>query len=146
LAPHINGARCADLFAGSGALGIEALSRGALHCEFIEPNRASCAQIGHHLEILGATQRGTCHTLTAREFLASASQTCDIVFIDPPFSQALVTPTCELLVESRGLAESALIYIESSAAEPCPSVPNHWTLHREKISGGVAYRLFQVGT
>jgi 16S rRNA (guanine966-N2)-methyltransferase len=144
LAADIHGARCADLFAGSGALGIEALSRGAATCDFIEPSRGSCTQIAHHLDTLGALDRGTCHNLSASAFLRQPHQAYDIIFIDPPFDQALETPTCQLIEESNCLATSALVYLESSADKPCPEVPDHWALHRDKVSGGVAYRLFHA--
>lgn len=145
LAPHIHGARCADLFAGSGALGLEALSRGASHCDFVDSSRQALGQIDSHLAALEAGDHGLCHPLAAAQFLKNASAPYDIVFIDPPFGQGLAAPTCAALEENQLLANNALAYVETASAEPCPDVPVRWTLHREKTAGGVAYRLFVIG-
>jgi 16S rRNA (guanine966-N2)-methyltransferase len=142
LTPEVHGARCADLFAGSGALGIEALSRGAGYCDFVDRSPTACTQISRHLEGLNAKNTGHCHRLSASDFLSQATGVYDVIFIDPPFSKPLASPTCHLLQDSGLLSKEALIYLESGADSPCPDVPAQWELHREKISGGVAYRLF----
>ncbi|MCB1689909.1 MAG: 16S rRNA (guanine(966)-N(2))-methyltransferase RsmD [Halioglobus sp.] len=143
LAPHIQGARCADLFAGSGALGLEALSRGASHCDFIDSAGDALSQIKQHLATLRAQDQGSCHATTAQQFLRQAGKPYDIVFIDPPFNRQLVEPVCAALALGDLLTSAALIYVETAATEPSPLVLAHWLLHREKVSGGVAYRLFQ---
>lgn len=145
LAPHIQDARCADLFAGSGALGLEALSRGAAHCDFVDTSAAALARVGDHLATLNATADGKCHLTPAAQFLQAASEPYDIVFIDPPFNRQLVAPTCALLAQSQLLGVGALVYIETAATEPPPDVPPGWAAHRDKVAGGVAYRLFTVG-
>lgn len=142
LAPHIQGARCADLFAGSGALGLEALSRGAGHCDFVDTAGAALSQIKQHLRTLEAHDTATCHTVTAQQFLQGAATPYDIVFIDPPFKLQMVESVCASLAVTRLLSDTAMIYVETAAAEPPPYVPEQWALHREKVSGGVAYRLF----
>jgi 16S rRNA (guanine966-N2)-methyltransferase len=142
LAPHIQGARCADLFAGSGALGLEALSRGAGYCDFVDTAGAALSQIKQHLRTLEAHDTATCHTVTAQQFLQGAATPYDIVFIDPPFKLQMVESVCASLALTRLLSDAALIYVETSATDPSPNVPAQWALHREKVSGGVAYRLF----
>tara|TARA_R110002073_G_scaffold190303_1_gene349090 strand:+ start:837 stop:1436 length:600 start_codon:yes stop_codon:yes gene_type:complete len=144
LAPHIQGARCADLFAGSGALGLEALSRGAAHCDFVDSASAALTGIRQHLRTLDAQDVGSCHALTAQQFLQQTLTPYDIVFVDPPFKLPLVEPVCASLTGSGLLADAALVYIETAAAQPPPTVPRQWTLHREKVSSGVAYRLFST--
>lgn len=144
LAPAIRDARCADLFAGSGALGLEALSRGAAHCDFVDSSRAALRQIGAHLTDLGA-ENGNCHIGSALDFLRGATTAYDIVFIDPPFGSGLVAPTCSLLASRGLLAGNARVYVEMAASEPLPELPVDWALYRDKIAGGVAYRLFVVG-
>ena len=146
LGADILGARCADLFAGSGALGLEALSRGADYCDFVDRSRSVISQIEQHLETLEAHDSGRCHTLPAEQFLQIRREAFDVVFIDPPFNQHLVSPTCIALERAQLLSREALIYIETGAKEPAPAVPTNWHPHREKISGGVAYRLFSVST
>jgi 16S rRNA (guanine966-N2)-methyltransferase len=142
LGADIPGARCADLFAGSGALGLEALSRGADYCDFVDRSRSVVSQIEQHLETLEAHDSSRCHTLPAVHFLQGHREAFDIVFIDPPFNQHLVSPICMALERAQLLSRSALIYIETGAKEAAPTVPANWHPHREKISGGVAYRLY----
>lgn len=144
LAPHLHGARCADLFAGSGALGLEALSRGAGHCDFVDSSKQVLVQIESHLTTLAGNDRGHCHPVPAEQFLDIAGEPYDIVFIDPPFDRALAEPTCTLLENRRLLADQAWVYIETAASDPCPEVPPRWTLYREKTAGGVTYRLFSI--
>ena len=141
----VHGARCADLFAGSGALGLEALSRGATHCDFVDTSAAALRQIEAHLDDLGAKHLARCHQRTAASFLQRAGQPIDIVFIDPPFGGDLVQPCCSLLAERALLTKGARVYVETEADRPPPAVPSSWTLHRDKRAGGVAYRLFVVG-
>jgi len=144
VALQLPGARCADLFAGSGALGLEALSRGASHCDFVDTSDRALTQIHQHLLLLGADAAGCCHTTSALHFLQTASQKYDLVFIDPPFGGALVQPVCALLAENDLLAQGALVYVETALHDPPPDTPPGWSLHRDKAAGGVAYRLFTV--
>lgn len=143
LTADIRDARCLDLFSGSGALGLEALSRGAAHCDFVDSNPASLAQIQRHLQDLGAQSQGGCHTARASDFLARAENPWDIVFLDPPFGQALIAPTCELLETRALLTAGACIYIESGAGDTTPEPPEPWQLHRDKSAGAVSYQLYR---
>ena len=145
LAPTIQGARCVDLFTGSGALGLEALSRGAVHCDFVDSSKATLSQVSDHLKTLAAADRGRCHTMSAQQFLAITAQAYDIAFVDPPFMQQLVEPICEALAKRPLLSKGAMVYIETAAMDSPPEVPLHWKVHREKVAGGVAYRLFSLG-
>ena len=142
LAPFIEGARCADLFAGSGALGLEALSRGAVYCDFVDTNGAALAQISEHLRTLGAEHAGACHLVSAQQFLQQGTLPYDIVFIDPPFKLQMVEAVCASLADSRLLNSTALVYVETAATETPLTFPSGLNLRREKIAGGVTYRLF----
>lgn len=142
LGPTVTGARCADLFAGSGALGLEALSRGADHCDFVDTNATALEQIEAHLKTLEASLRGSCHRMPADRFLSSTPAGWDLVFVDPPFGMNLVNPTLTMLEEENLLREDARIYVETAPQDPAPEVPANWSLHREKKAGGVIYRLF----
>ena len=144
LAPEVSGARCADLFSGSGALGIEALSRGASHCDFVDSANSAIRQISGHLDTLGAIANGQCHNCPAKQYLAESTEPLDIVFIDPPFTKGLVEPICQQLSDTGLLTPEALIYIETPAQEALTNLPGNWSLHREKQAGGVAYRLFRT--
>jgi 16S rRNA (guanine966-N2)-methyltransferase len=145
LSPSVHGAVCADLFAGSGALGLEALSRGASHCDFVDRAARTLRQIGDHLAALGALDRGACHAMCADRFLRETRRSYDIVFIDPPFGSGLLGPACALLGGGQRLGNGALVYVETAAAERLPALPADWMKHREKFAGGVCYRLFVVG-
>ena len=144
LTPHINGAHCADLFAGSGALGLEALSRGAGHCDFVDSAHSVVARVREHLTMLEALDRSCCYPASAQQFLAQASAPYDIVFIDPPFKLQLAGPVCTALAQRGLLRENALVYVETPASEPLLEPPPDWMLHREKRVGGVSFRLFKV--
>ena len=144
LAPDIHAARCLDLFAGSGVLGLEALSRGAASCDFVERDAATLGRVENHLATLDARDRGHCHRIGAINFLEQAADRWDIVFIDPPFGQGLVAPSCALLGAKQQVTDNGLVYIETGASEALPSLPPGWELHREKKAGDVCYRLFVV--
>lgn len=144
LTPYIAGAHCADLFTGTGALGLEALSRGAAHCDFVDTSPAVIARMTEHLERLGAQDRGSCRLTTARQFLRQVASPYDIVFIDPPFRLQLATEICATLGERRLLNRPALVYVETDSGSPPPIVPDGWALHRDKVAGAVAFRLYRV--
>tara|TARA_R110001599_G_scaffold353459_1_gene592656 strand:- start:368333 stop:368935 length:603 start_codon:yes stop_codon:yes gene_type:complete len=143
LAPVINGARCLDLFAGSGSLGLEALSRGALSCDFVDTSTTALGQIERHLQTLQATTESRCHAMTALAFLNTAQGPYDIVFADPPFNAGLIAPLLAPLDSPGLVATDGLIYLEAAAADPPPTVPVQWQLRRDKVAGEVAYRLFE---
>ncbi|WP_285762892.1 16S rRNA (guanine(966)-N(2))-methyltransferase RsmD [Biformimicrobium ophioploci] len=134
-------ARCLDLFAGSGALGLEALSRGAAQVQFVELDRAAARAINGHLELLGSKD-GKVFNGSAGAFLQQPPEPFDIVFVDPPFAgdlwqQALVA------LQQGWLAPDALVYIESPKHTDM-ALPPDWELLREKRSGQVCMRLLRT--
>jgi 16S rRNA (guanine966-N2)-methyltransferase len=137
----VPGAKCLDAFAGSGALGLEALSRGAGAVDFVELNAAASQQLRANLALLKCDSGKVC-TSSAEAFLAASQQVYDLVFLDPPFRKALLA-SCIPLLEER-LAASSWVYIETGKEEQLPILPEYWQLHREKSAGQVAYRLFKV--
>ena len=144
LQTHIAGARCLDLFAGSGALGIEALSRGASAVTFVDRE----PQVGRHLnrtlQRLGATG-ATVQTEDATRFLERAPAPFDLVFLDPPFASNLLHSIFSRL--SQGwLAPDAHIYVECPAAAPLPPLSSGWSVYRSKQAGQVGYHLLRVTT
>lgn len=144
LAPTIIGARCADLFAGSGALGLEAMSRGAAHCDFVDTSKSVQQQILRHLETLGAKSQGHCFTGSAQNYLNAEKAPVDIVFIDPPFALGIAASVCRSLSSSGLLAREAWVYVETPKAEELSELPTNWSLYRHKVAGDVAYRLYRV--
>ncbi|BBR56972.1 MULTISPECIES: 16S rRNA (guanine(966)-N(2))-methyltransferase [Enterobacteriaceae] len=141
LAPSMVDARCLDCFAGSGALGLEALSRYAASATLLEMERHVAQQLQKNLATLKAGHGKVVNT-NALTFLNQAGTPHDIVFVDPPFRKGLLEETLRLLESNGWLADGALIYVESEVENGLPPVPAGWDLHREKIAGQVAYRLY----
>lgn len=140
LAPVIEGARCLDLFAGSGALGLEALSRGAATCVFVEQAGAAVTALRGHLSTLDATS-GEAVQAEVLAWLAGSPRAFDIVFLDPPYAAGLLEPACAALVTNGWLASGARVYLENAATEGAPTLPAGWTLLRSKKAGQVGYHL-----
>ena len=141
LAPSMADARCLDCFAGSGALGLEALSRYAASATLLEMERHVAQQLQKNLAALKAEHGKVVNTNTLT-YLNQSGTPHDVVFIDPPFRKGLLEETLNLLETNGWLADSALIYVESEVENGMPPVPASWDLHREKIAGQVAYRLY----
>ncbi|ADO46557.1 16S rRNA (guanine(966)-N(2))-methyltransferase [[Enterobacter] lignolyticus] len=141
LAPHMVDARCLDCFAGSGALGLEALSRYAASATLLEMERNVAQQLQKNLATLKAANARVVNANTLA-FLAAPGTPHDVVFIDPPFRKGLLDETLRLLESNGWLADDALIYVESEVENGLPPVPASWELHREKVAGQVAYRLY----
>lgn len=141
LMPYIHNTNCLDCFAGAGSLGFEALSRGAAKVSLIELNKAAVKQLLTNKQLLKSDSVVVCNANVLDFLKTPTANKFDLVFIDPPFRQNLVTQTCELL-ENGWLAEQALIYVEMEA-EGSQQLPNNWQLLKEKMAGQVAYRLYQ---
>ena len=141
LMPYINDANCLDCFAGAGSLGFEALSRGAAKVHLIELNKKAAKQLSVNKQLLKTDDIVVSNTNTLDFLKTSIANKFDLVFIDPPFRQNLISQTSELL-ENGWLTEQALIYVEMEA-EGEQNLPNNWVLLKEKIAGQVAYRLYQ---
>ena len=141
---EIPGARCLDLFSGSGALGLEALSRGAKECTFVELNRSVAQQIERNLSTLQASN-GTVHNTDALSFLQANPAPFDVIFLDPPFRKGLLEQVLPKLDE-RWLAANAYIYIERESEAQLSQLPDHWQLKKEKRAGQLTFALYQVST
>lgn len=141
LAPHMVDAHCLDCFAGSGALGLESLSRYAASATLLEMDRAVSQQLQKNLVTLKAGNGKVVNTNTLN-YLNQTGTPHNIVFVDPPFRKGLLDDTLALLEKNGWLADDALIYVESEVENGSPSVPASWQLHREKVAGQVAYRLY----
>jgi 16S rRNA (guanine966-N2)-methyltransferase len=140
LMAKLPGSRCLDLFAGSGALGLEALSRGAAHVTFIERDRENAASLAATAAAL-APGRAAVIEADALAWLAGAPEAFDVVFLDPPFGSGLLGEAMRLL-ESRGwLAGDAFVYIERPAKSGPPELPPAWRAHRAGRAGAVGYHL-----
>jgi 16S rRNA (guanine966-N2)-methyltransferase len=141
LGPRIVGARCLDLFAGSGALGLESLSRGASSVVFVEQH-AAIARALSALMTEWNVQGALVSPTDAFSYLRGTPRPFDIVFLDPPFAAGLLAPAATLLEEKGWLAPDALIYMESAARETRPDLPRAWVERKAKQAGLVGYHLF----
>ena len=140
LMARVRGSRCLDLFAGSGALGLEALSRGAAHVTFIERGRENAARLRETAAAL-APGRAAVIEADALAWLQGPPAAFDIVFLDPPFAAGVLDESMHRL-ESRGfLAPGAFIYIEMPASAGPPALPAGWRPHRSGRAGAVGYHL-----
>jgi 16S rRNA (guanine966-N2)-methyltransferase len=146
LMPYLHGARCLDLFTGSGALGLEALSRAAAQVTMIDSNAKVIAQIKQNLELLEADNAQLLQADGVKWLQQPASQVFDIVFLDPPYADKLLPACIELLEEQGWLADEAWVYIELPSAEALPALPANWSWHRNKQAGQVGYHLAKRGS
>lgn len=141
LGPGIEGTSCLDLFAGTGALGLEALSRGARRVVFVERSRTAIEALRRSAETLGATGADIRHD-DAFSYLDAAPVECfDIVFLDPPFADQSLSDLCRLIGERRVLKPGGLVYIEQDRASPLPGLPAGWQVSKTKTAGQVRYSL-----
>ena len=143
LAPHVEGAKVLDLFAGSGALYLEALSRGASMALALDLNGAAVASLRQHLDTLRCGNGQLLQADALRYLENQPASPFDLIFLDPPYSQNLLQPACALLEEKGWLAPDAWIYTESETLPSSLGLPGNWRLHREKKAGQVHYALWQ---
>lgn len=140
LAPVIQGANCLDPFAGSGALAFEALSRGAAHVVMIDQVPEVVKVLQAQLQVLKTTQAEVYRAMVPSQ-LKQPAKPFDIIFLDPPFQEDLLLPTCFYLEEQGFLAANALIYLEAKDTLQESDLPMHWRIIKSKKAGQVAYHL-----
>jgi len=154
LAGKVQGARCLDLFAGSGALGLEALSRGAAHVTFVERDPAAARELRARLaewQTPDAPVDARVELMEARRYLSQGviqgpgNGIFDIVFLDPPFDSGLLQEALSLMQAHRRLAPGAWIYLEYPAKEGPPALPAGWARAKAKQASEVGYDLWAVG-
>lgn len=141
LAPVIAGARCLDLCAGTGALGIEALSRGAAAVSFVEREPRLAQALRVNLERLGVG--GEVVVADAQAWLRGTPRAYDVVFLDPPFALELWATLARQLETGGWLAPGAMVYVEWPSAAT-PELPPSWQAHRQARAGAVHYALMKT--
>ncbi len=140
LAPLLPGSRCLDLFAGSGALGLEAASRGAGEVVLVEHSEPVASQLRSNVLALGAEGILVVRA-EALTWLGKDPSPFHVVFLDPPYAAGLLGPACERLAHAGWLAPAARIYLETDARSGFPVLPPDWTLVRERTAGQVRFGL-----
>lgn len=138
----VAGSLCLDLFAGSGALGIEAASRGAKKVVQVENDQCAYQVLQENTrELQTQVLDVICKDVFA--YLAGNAEPYDLVFLDPPFGKHLAMQCCQELEENGWLAENSKIYVETELGLSLREMPEHWRIAKEKKAGEVEYRLFQ---
>ncbi len=144
LRAEIQGARCLDLFAGSGVLGLEALSRGAAAATLVERNRVAAQRLRDNVALLREQAAAEVIQADAMRLLSKPpGRAYDIVFVDPPFADALLPDVCARLEQGNWLASKAMVYLEQDTQRSWPDTPRTWTVEREGHAGGSAQRLLR---
>ena len=145
LGPEVHDATVLDLYAGSGALAIEALSRGAASALLVDSDLAATTAIRANLATTGFEGVARVERISVERFVTAPIRDApfDLVFLDPPFSQDLLLPACTLLEERGWLADDAWVYTESEQVPSSLGMPGNWRLHREQKAGQVHYALWE---
>lgn len=139
----VEGVNCLDVFAGSGALGLEALSRGAKHVQFIEKSQAAAKQINQHLITLNCS-RGKVTNADALQFLSTPpNKPFDVIFLDPPFNQDLLIPCCDLLIQQGYCQTDTFIYVEAESDVDLSKLPEQWRTVKDKSQSSKHVVLYQ---
>ena len=145
LQPSVANARCLDLFAGSGALGLEALSRGAKISVFVEQAQLAARTLQAEIARLGATAKSRVVEMGASRFLRASPEpfggAFDVVFMDPPFGKDALAEYLPWLDAGNWLNPGGLVYLENEKAAGAPALPAHWELLKSKSAGEVGYHL-----
>ena len=150
LGPLVHDAHCLDLFAGSGALGFEALSRGAKSVTFIEQSLPLVNYLKSQIKELNIADKASVYPInfpfnTAKVF-KSEKPLFNIIFLDPPFNKNLIEPACNWLIKENLLLEKSAIYIESESNLTSFSLPENWQITHSKTAGQVKYVLIRTNT
>jgi 16S rRNA (guanine966-N2)-methyltransferase len=141
LASAIHGARCLDLFAGSGALGFEALSRGAAHVTFVDHSEAVLKMLKQNAERLN-TEEAIFLKGKFPNYMPPLPMVYDIIFLDPPFYQGMIPSALAWLEQQSLLKNGSLMYVEREDDLKLLELPKKWTLLKEKKAGQVIYSLW----
>jgi 16S rRNA (guanine966-N2)-methyltransferase len=143
LQPYLPGAQVLDVFAGSGALGFEALSREAGFVNLLERSQKAAKQLQENAKTLNATNYNV-HMGDSLQILTTLQTPYDIIFLDPPFGKGLLPKCIELIDQHNLIKTDGWVYIESEQNLDDLNIPKHWRLHREKKVGQVKLRLFEA--
>ncbi len=141
LAPGLPGAHCLDLFAGSGAMGFEALSRGAADAEFVERDPRAVTALEKARTELDAADATIIRRDAYGHVKTEAPRAFDIVFLDPPYADDSISELCRLLDQGGWVAPGGSVYFEQDRARAPATLPKGWVLSKEKNAGQVRYCL-----
>lgn len=145
LTPSIAGARCLDLYAGTGALGLEALSREAGEVVFVEKSRKAVDMLKTNVQTLDARGAVIRHGDALDYLRATPDPPFDVVFLDPPFADDRLAELCRLIEAGGLLAPGGQVYLEDDKLRDEPRLPDGWQVLKQKVAGNVRYALVIAG-
>ncbi|MCH1979943.1 Ribosomal RNA small subunit methyltransferase D [uncultured Flavonifractor sp.] len=134
---EIEGRRVLDLFGGTGQLGIEALSRGADHCTFVDMRKEAAALIRENLRLTGLSERSRVVQGDALSFLSSCGEKFDVILLDPPYRTELLEKSVKRITEFDILREHGIMICESAAERELPALPPPYERGREYRYGKI---------
>ena len=145
LMSYVADANCLDVFAGSGGLGFEALSRYAKSVVFIELDKGAVLNLQQNLQKLKVpAEQATILQGNALQLLSGLNKQFELIFLDPPFHQNLLPPIIKLIDDNKLLAEGGVIYLESESQAKDYSVPANWQLIKERQSSQLCSRVYTL--
>ena len=139
----IEGRRVLDLFAGTGQLGIEALSRGASFCDFVDSAPAALNIVRRNVRTCGFEDRCACHGKDFAAFLRRAGEKYGLIFLDPPYASGELERALELIAEIDIVVENGIIVCESPADQDLPDLPAPYEKGREYRYGKIRSTLYR---
>jgi 16S rRNA (guanine966-N2)-methyltransferase len=143
LSAAVPGARCADLFAGSGALGFEAASRGAAQVDLVEISPVAVSSLLDSAQRLDALQVKVHRANVVEWIRGRPADSLDIVFMDPPFDSGLAVRAARLLQERACVRIGGFVYVETAVRLPALTLGAEFAVHREQVLGEVRMQLFR---
>lgn len=144
LSPMVAGCRCLDLYAGSGALGFEAVSRGAASAVLLEKNPKVFKALIKNQQVIDTDNQLSITGCAALHYISTASEPFDIVFIDPPFATDELEKACYQLQKHALIAPEGLVYLEYASDRVLRYLPENWQQIKQAQRGGVNYTLYKV--
>ena len=138
----IEGRKALDLFGGTGQLGIEALSRGAAHCTFLDQRREAAALIRENLKLTGLAEHATVHQGEALSFLNTCREKFDLIFLDPPYQGDLLDQALDVITRIDILNGNGIILCESGAEKGLPQLSSPYVMGREYRYGKIKLTLY----
>ena len=142
---EIEGRRVLDLFGGTGQLGVEALSRGAERCTFVDQRREAVSLIRENLKLCGLSERSRVVQGEALSFLASCGEKFDVILLDPPYEGELLSRAVEAITRFDILSEHGIMVCESAADRLLPQVAPPYEQGREYRYGKIKLTVFRRG-
>lgn len=135
--------RVADLFAGTGAIGIEALSRGAEHADFVDMGREQVAVIRQNLKTVGFTEKARVHQMSVNTFIERAKEPADLIVLDPPYADPEILPTMELLESSKLVQSGTIVVLGHSPRVAPPDTIGRLEALRHRCHGDTCFSIYE---